>query len=63
MPNQKGGVKKRDPDKPPQDILRDTLESAGVVLNVISDGSLKSFVFEIIINEKNSIANFYFEFP
>jgi hypothetical protein len=34
MPNQKGGVKKKFSGKPPQDILRDTLESAGVVLNV-----------------------------
>jgi hypothetical protein len=54
MPNQKGGVKKKFSGKPPQDILRDTLESAGVVLNVISDGSLKSFVFEIIINDPNA---------
>jgi DNA-binding phage protein len=51
MTNQKGGVKKRYPGKPPQNILHDTLESAGVVLNVISDSSLKSFVLEIIIND------------
>ena len=38
MINQKGGVVKKNPGKPPQDILHDTLESAGVVLNVISDG-------------------------
>ena len=51
MINQKGGVVKKNPGKPPQDILHDTLESAGVVLNVISDGSLKCFVIEIIIND------------
>jgi hypothetical protein len=49
--NQKGGVVKRNPGKPSQDILHDTLESGGVVLNVISDGSLKCFVIEIIIND------------
>jgi hypothetical protein len=54
MPNQKGGVKKKIPGKPPQDILHDTLESAGVVLNVISDTSYKSFVLEIIINDPNA---------
>jgi hypothetical protein len=51
MINQKGGVVKRNPGKPPQDILHDTLESGGVVLNVISDSSLKCFVIEIIIND------------
>ena len=51
MTNQKGGVVKKNPGKPSQDILHDTLESAGVVLNVISDGSLKCFVIEIIIND------------
>jgi hypothetical protein len=51
MKNQKGGVKKKNRDKPTTDILHDTLESAGVVLNVISDSSLKSFVLEIIIND------------
>ena len=51
MTNQKGGVKKRNPGKPPQNILHDTLQSAGVVLNVISDSSYKSFVLEIIIND------------
>ena len=40
MINQKGGVVKKNPAKPPQDILHDTLESGGVVLNVISDSSL-----------------------
>ncbi len=54
MPNQKGGVKKRDPGKPPQNILHDTLQSAGVVLNVISDSSYKSFVLEIIINDPDA---------
>ena len=54
MPNQKGGVKKRNPGKPPQNILHDTLQSAGVVLNVISDTSYKSFVLEIIINDPNA---------
>ena len=54
MTNQKGGVVKRNHGKPPQDILHDTLESAGVVLNVISDGSLKCFVIEIIINDPNA---------
>jgi hypothetical protein len=51
MINQKGGVVKKNPGKPAQDILHDTLESGGVVLNVISDGSLKCFVIEIIIND------------
>jgi hypothetical protein len=51
MINQKGGVVKRNHGKPSQDILHDTLESGGVVLNVISDGSLKCFVIEIIIND------------
>jgi len=54
MINQKGGVVKRNPGKPPQDILHDTLESGGVVLNVISDSSLKCFVIEIIINDRNA---------
>ena len=54
MKNQKGGVKKKNRDKPTTDILHDTLESAGVVLNVISDGSLKCFVIEIIINDTNA---------
>ena len=54
MTNQKGGVVKKNPAKPPQDILHDTLESGGVVLNVISDGSLKCFVIEIIINDPDA---------
>jgi hypothetical protein len=54
MKNQKGGVKKKNRDKPTTDILHDTLESAGVVLNVISDSSLKCFVIEIIINDTNA---------
>ena len=54
MTNQKGGVVKKNPAKPPQDILHDTLESGGVVLNVISDGSLKCFVIEIIINDTDA---------
>ena len=61
MTNQKGGVKKRNPGKPPQNILHDTLQSAGVVLNVISDSSYKSFVLEIIINDPNPAAREYID--
>ena len=54
MIKQKGGLKKRLYGrrlKNPEQILKDIINSTGVVANIISDGSLKCFVFEIVIND------------
>lgn len=51
--NQKGGVKKKDMGKTDKQRLYDMLQSPGVIIRVLAWGSLKCFVIEFTLADRN----------